>query len=66
MTQYDNWSNSTLDLAYAIMKTKYDYRLEIKYENILNENNRLKHQNSILKKEITNLKIKKYDTKIQW
>tara|TARA_R110002050_G_scaffold124877_5_gene244228 strand:+ start:3637 stop:4077 length:441 start_codon:yes stop_codon:yes gene_type:complete len=50
ITQYDNWDKSGIDLAYSIIKTKYDYDLEIKYEQILNDNNRLSN-------EIENLKI---------
>tara|TARA_Y100001938_G_scaffold119441_1_gene165424 strand:+ start:246 stop:686 length:441 start_codon:yes stop_codon:yes gene_type:complete len=49
ITQYKNWSDSNLDLAYSITKTKYDLLNENKYEQILNENNRLEHQIDILK-----------------
>ena len=49
LTQYKNWNNSELDLAYSIVKTKYDNENELKYEHILNENNRLEHQLDILK-----------------
>tara|TARA_Y100001938_G_scaffold58270_1_gene81597 strand:+ start:22867 stop:23259 length:393 start_codon:yes stop_codon:yes gene_type:complete len=48
-TQFKNWKNAELDLAYSIIKTKHDYDLDIKYEQILNENNRLEHQIDILK-----------------
>lgn len=48
-TQYKNWTDSNLDLAYSITKTKYDLLTENKYEQILNENNRLEHQLDILK-----------------
>tara|TARA_R100000655_G_scaffold31221_1_gene62659 strand:- start:3084 stop:3524 length:441 start_codon:yes stop_codon:yes gene_type:complete len=48
-TQFENWSNSELDLAYSIVKTKYDYDNEIKYEQILNDNCRLEHEIDILK-----------------
>ena len=51
LTQYQNWSDSNLDLAYSITKTKYDYDNEIKYEQILNENNRLEYELSILKRK---------------
>lgn len=61
ITQYDNWSNASLDLAYSIIKTKHDHRKALKYEQILNENNRLKYENSILKNKIYKLKIKCYD-----
>ena len=54
ITQYDNWKNSDLDLAYSIIKTKYDYSNDIKYEHILNENCRLEHELDILK-----IKLKK-------
>tara|TARA_R100001086_G_scaffold199785_1_gene115967 strand:- start:3349 stop:3789 length:441 start_codon:yes stop_codon:yes gene_type:complete len=49
VTQYENWQNSNLDLAYSITKTQYDTKTEIKYEMILTENNRLKHEIDILK-----------------
>ena len=49
LTQFNNWNNTDLDLAYSIIKTKYDYDTDIKYEQILNENNRLEHQLDILK-----------------
>ena len=48
-TQYSNWTDTNLDLAYSITKTKYDLLNENKYEQILNENNRLEHQIDILK-----------------
>jgi hypothetical protein len=51
LTQYRSWNNSDLDLAYSIIKTKYDYDTDIKYEQILNENNRLEN-------ELDKLKIK--------
>jgi hypothetical protein len=51
-TQYSNWTDSNLDLAYSIIKTKYDLLNENKYEQILNENNRLEHQIDILKIKI--------------
>tara|TARA_R100000664_G_C2758408_1_gene147250 strand:+ start:2147 stop:2587 length:441 start_codon:yes stop_codon:yes gene_type:complete len=48
-TQYQNWNNSELDLAYSIIKTKYDYDADIKYEQILTENNRLEYELDMLK-----------------
>jgi hypothetical protein len=52
LTQFKNWNNTDLDLAYSIIKTQYDYRNDIKYEQILNENNRLEHKIAILKTKI--------------
>lgn len=49
LSQFKNWDNSELDLAYSLIKTKYDYDKDIKYEQILNENNRLEYQLDILK-----------------
>ena len=43
-TQFENWSHTEIDLAYSIIKTKYDQDNEIKYEQILNENCQLKYQ----------------------
>ena len=48
-TQYTEWKNSNLDIQYSIVKTKYDYDTEKKYEQILNENSMLKHELSKLK-----------------
>ena len=50
-TQFKNWNNSSLDLAYSIIKTKYDYDYDIKYENLLNENNKLNAQLEKLKRK---------------
>ena len=52
VTQFKNWNNTDLDIAYSIIKTQHDYKNEIKYEMILNDNNRLSHVNDILKKKI--------------
>jgi len=52
ITQFENWNNSDLDLAYSIIKTKYDHNTDLKYEQILNENNKLSY-------ELDKLKIKK-------
>ena len=43
-TQFTNWKNCELDLQYCIVKSKYDYDSEKKYEQILNENGELKKQ----------------------
>ena len=43
-TQYSKWKESGLDLQYCIIKTKYDYDLAKKYEEILNENCMLRYQ----------------------
>jgi hypothetical protein len=48
-TQFNNWKNSEYDLQYSIIKTKYDYETEKRYEQILNENGALKHQLHIMK-----------------
>jgi hypothetical protein len=53
-TQYTKWKESELDLQYSIIKTKYDYDLAKKYEEILNENCNLKYQ-----LEKLNYKLKK-------
>tara|TARA_R100000664_G_scaffold16331_1_gene25079 strand:- start:2904 stop:3344 length:441 start_codon:yes stop_codon:yes gene_type:complete len=50
-TQFTNWNNSSLDLAYSIIKTKYDYDYDIKYESLLNENNKLNEKINILKRK---------------
>ena len=44
-----NVINHYLDLAYSIIKTKHDMDLDTRYEQILNENNRLTWENDILK-----------------
>tara|TARA_R100001129_G_C5325869_1_gene248583 strand:+ start:25028 stop:25468 length:441 start_codon:yes stop_codon:yes gene_type:complete len=49
ITQFRNWNNTDLDLAYSIVKSKYDVERENKYEQILNDNNRLEHEIDILK-----------------
>ena len=49
LTQFNNWNNTDLDLAYSIIKTKYDYDTDIKYEQILNDNCRLENENQKLK-----------------
>tara|TARA_R100001530_G_C4277471_1_gene144714 strand:- start:384 stop:815 length:432 start_codon:yes stop_codon:yes gene_type:complete len=51
ITQFENWDNANLDLAYSIIKTKYDYDTDIKYEQILNENCRLESEIKILKRK---------------
>ena len=56
LTQFKNWNNTDLDLAYSIIKTKYDYCNEIKYEIILNDNNRLSIINDKLNKKIKKIK----------
>lgn len=43
-TQYSEWKNCNLDIQYSIVKTKYDYDTEKKYEQILNENCMLKYE----------------------
>ena len=43
-TQLKEWKESRLDLQYCLLKTKYDYELDKKYETILNENGRLKYE----------------------
>ena len=58
LTQYTNWTDSNLDLAYSIVKTKYDNLTENKYEQILNDNCRLEHEIDILKIKLN--KIKNY------
>jgi len=52
ITQFKCWDKVELDLAYAITKTNYDYKNEIRYENILNDNSKLLHENSILKTKL--------------
>ena len=52
LTQFENWNNTDLDLAYSIIKTKYDNKNEIKYEMILNDNNRLSDLNDKLNKQL--------------
>ena len=49
LTQFQSWNNAQLDLPYSIVKTKYDYEQSAKYEQILNDNNRLEHEIDILK-----------------
>ncbi len=51
-TQFESWTKSELDLAYSIVKTNYDIKNELRYEHILNENNRLIHQNDVLKHKL--------------
>jgi hypothetical protein len=58
ITQFKFWDKEELDLAYAITKTNYDYKNEIRYEGILNANSKLLHENSILK---IKLNKKRYD-----
>tara|TARA_R100000664_G_scaffold2697_1_gene6533 strand:- start:2828 stop:3262 length:435 start_codon:yes stop_codon:yes gene_type:complete len=48
-TQYTKWKDSELDLQYCIVKTKYDYDNEKRYEQILNENCSLKYELEKLK-----------------
>ena len=43
-TQFKDWKDSKLDLQYSIIKTKYDYDTEKRYEQILNENCVLRYQ----------------------
>ena len=49
LTQFQKWKKTEMDLQYSIVKTKYDYDTEKRYEQILNENGMLKHQVSKLK-----------------
>tara|TARA_R100001086_G_scaffold242329_1_gene169957 strand:+ start:654 stop:1094 length:441 start_codon:yes stop_codon:yes gene_type:complete len=49
LTQFKQWNKTDLDLAYSIIKTKHDQDLDTRYEQILNENNRLTWENDILK-----------------
>jgi len=51
------WTDTKLDLAYSIIKTKYDYDKDLKYENILNDNNNLLYENELLKRKLNKLKI---------
>ena len=43
-TQNSKWKESDLDLQYCIVKTKYDYDVAKKYEEILNENCMLRYE----------------------
>ena len=43
-TQNSKWKESDLDLQYCIVKTKYDYDVAKKYEEILNENSMLRYE----------------------
>jgi len=43
-TQNSKWKESDLDLQYCIVKTKYDYDIAKKYEEILNENCMLRYE----------------------
>ena len=60
LTHFNNWSNTDLDLCYYLTKTKYDNELDIRYEQILNNNNRLEHEIGILKIKLNKLKKIKY------
>jgi hypothetical protein len=60
LTHFNNWSNTDLDLCYYLTKTKYDNELDIRYEQILNNNNRLEHEIGILKIKLNKLKKVKY------
>ncbi len=60
LTHFNNWSNTDLDLCYYLTKTKYDNELDIRYEQILNNNNRLEHEIGILKTKLNKLNKKSY------